>query len=134
VVVHPANVPDRAGGRLVLDAVGERFPRLQRIWADQGSTGSLQRWAAHQYGIMLDVVYAHWRQLKRYAPDLIADLGDAPRFHVLPRRWVVARTFSWLGRCRRLSKDYEHQASSAEAFIYLAGIRLLLARLTRSET
>jgi putative transposase len=95
---------------------------------------SPESWAALRYGITLDVVYRHWRQLRRYAPDLMADLGYAPSFHVLPRRWVVERTFSWLGRCRRLSKHYEHQASSAEAFIYLVGIRLLLVRLTRSET
>lgn len=134
VVVHPANLPDRAGGRLVLDAVGQTFPRLQRIWADQGYTGSLQRWAALRYGLMLDVVYPYWRQLQRYAPDLLSDLGFAPGFHVLPRRWVVERTFSWLGRCRRMSKDYERLPASAEAFIYLVGIRLLLVRLTRSQT
>ncbi len=133
VVVHPANLPDRAGGRLVLDAVGARFPRLRRIWADQGYTGSLPRWAATRYGVTLDVVYPHWRQLKRYAPDLLPALGYAPGFHVLPRRWVVERTFSWLGRQRRLSKDYERLASTAEAWIYLVGLRLLLARLTRSE-
>jgi putative transposase len=133
VVVHPATVPDRAGGRRVLDAVGATFPRLQRIWADQGYTGSLQRWAARRYGCTLDVVYPHWRHRKRYAPDLVADLGYAPGFHVLPRRWVVERTVSWLGRCRRMSKDDERLATSAEAFIYLVGIRLLLARLTRSE-
>lgn len=134
VVLHSANLPDRPGGRLVLDAVGGTFPRLQRIWADQGYTGSLQRWAALRYGLTVDVVYPHWRQLQRYAPDLLADLGYAPGFHVLPRRWVVERTFAWLGRQRRLSKDYERVAGSAEAFIYLGGIRLLLARLARSKT
>lgn len=59
VVVHPANLPDRKGGQLVLDAVGETFPRLQHIWADQGYTGSLQRWAALRYGLTVDVVYPH---------------------------------------------------------------------------
>jgi hypothetical protein len=72
----------------------------------------------------------------RYAPDLVADLvadlGDGPGFRVAPKRWIVERTFSWIGRQRRLSKDDERQAGSAEAFIYLVGIRLLLARLTRS--
>jgi putative transposase len=62
---------------------------------------------------------------------VLADLGDgeATGFHVIPRRWVVERTFSWLGRQRRLSKDYERLTSTAEAFIYLVGIRLLLTRL-----
>src|SRR5690242_17897533 len=132
IVVHAANLPDRAGRRLVLDAVGGRFPRLRRIWADQGYTGTLQRWAAQEYGLTVQVVSSQDRQLKRYAPDVLPDLGYAPGFHVLPRRWVVERTFSWLGRHRRLSKDDERQPSTAEAFIYLVGIRLLLVRLTQT--
>jgi putative transposase len=131
VVVHAANLPDRQGGKLVLNALGGAFPRLQRIWADQGYTGGLIPWTAQEHGITLDVVYPAFRQLRRYAPDLTADLGDAPGFHVVPKRWIVERTFSWIGRQRRMSKDYERQAGSAEAFIYLVGIRLLLIRLTR---
>jgi putative transposase len=91
------------------------------------------RWAAQEYGWTVQVVYPADRQLKRYAPDVLADLGEAPGFHVIPRRWVVERTFSWLGRQRRLSKDYERLVSTEEVFIYLViylvGIRLLLARL-----
>jgi putative transposase len=134
VVVHAANLPDRAGGRLVLDALGETYPRLRHIWADQGYTGTLVRWAAEEEGLTVQVVYPEDRQLTRYAPDVLPDLGDAPGFRVIPRRWVVERTFAWLGRHRRLSKDYERFASTAEAFVYLVGIRLLLARLTRSHT
>jgi transposase len=80
----------------------------------------------------VQVVYPTNRQFKRYAPDVLADLADlaeAEGFHVIPRRGVVERTFSWLGRHRRLSKDYERLASTEEALIYLVGIRLLLARL-----
>jgi putative transposase len=132
VVVHAANIADRQGGRQVLQAMGGAFPRLQRIWADQGYTGSLIPWIAHEHGVRLEVVYPTFRQLRRYAPDLAADLGDAPGFHVVPKRWILERTFSWIGRQRRMSKDYERQAGSAEAFIYLVGIRLLLSRLTRS--
>ena len=75
------------------------------------------------------MVYPPFRQLERYAPELLADLGAQPGFRVIPRRWVVARTFSWVGRQRRLRKDYERLASTEELFIYLVGIRLLLARL-----
>lgn len=114
----------------MLDAAAGAFPRLQRIWADQGYTGALRRWAAERFGLVLEVVHPYWRQLKRYTPELLPAVGFAPGFHVLPRRWVVERTFSWIGRQRRLSKDYEHLASTAEAFIYLVGIRLLLNRLT----
>jgi putative transposase len=132
VVVHPANIPDRQGGRLVLQAMGSAFPRLERIWADQGYTGSLISWTAQEHGVSLDVVYPAFRQVQRYAPDLATDLGYQPGFQVIPKRWIVERTFSWLGRQRRLSKDYERLAGSSEAFIYLVGIRLLLARLTRT--
>jgi putative transposase len=133
VVVHPANLPDRQGGKLVLNALGGAFPRLQRIWADQGYTGALIPWSAQEHGVRLEVVYPAFRQLRRYAPDVTTDLGDTPGFRVIPKRWIVERTFSWLGRQRRLSKDYERLASTAEALIYLVGIRLLLARLARNE-
>jgi putative transposase len=129
VVVHAASIPDRKGGQWVLEAAGDAFPRLQHIWADQGYTGTLVRWAQEAHGWRVQVVYPQFRQLQRYAPELLADLGAEPGFRVIPRRWVVERTFSWLGRQRRLSKDYERLASTEEVFIYLVGIRLLLARL-----
>lgn len=132
VVVHAASIPDRKGGQWVLEAAGNAFPRLQRIWADQGYTGTLARWAAQERGWTVQVVYPADRQLKRYAPDVLTDLGHKPGFHVIPRRWVVERTFSWFGRQRRLSKDYERLPSTEEVFIYLVGIRLLLARLARA--
>ena len=131
VVVHAASVPDRKGGQAVLQAAGTTFPRLRHIGADQGYTGTLVRWVSQEYGGTAQVVYPTDRQMKRYAPDVLADLGEAhaPGFHIIPRRWVVERTFSWFGRQRRLSKDYERLASTEETFIYLVGIRLLLARL-----
>ena len=81
----------------------------------------------------LEVVYPSFRQLQRYAPDVVSDLGYQPGFQVVPKRWIVERTFSWISRQRRMSKDYERQAGSAEAFIYFVGIRLFLRRLTRSS-
>jgi putative transposase len=129
VLVHPANTPDRERRKFVLAAAEDAFPHVQRIWADQGYTGTLVRWAAEEYGLTVQVVYPEDRQLKRYAPELVADLGYEPGFRVLPKRWIVERTFSWLGRQRRLSKDYERLTSTEEAWIYLVGIRLLLARL-----
>src|SRR5215469_13694164 len=108
---------------------GSAFPRLQHIWADQGYTGTLVRWAEQEHGWRVQVVYPQLRQLKRYAPELLEEEGYEPGFRVIPRRWVVERTFSWLIRQRRLSKDYERLTSTEEVFIYLVGIRLLLARL-----
>jgi transposase len=94
-----------------------------------GGSITLVRWAAQEYGWAVQVVYPTDRSLKRYAPNALTDLGHEPGFHVIPRRWVVARTCSWLGWQRRLSKDDVRLASSEEAFMYLVGIRLLLARL-----
>ena len=84
---------------------------------------------ADRHGITLQIVYPWWRQLKRYLPDLLDELGYRPGFNVIPRRWVVERTLSWLGRSRRLSRDYERLPGSSEALIYLTCIRLFLARL-----
>ena len=130
-VVHSAALSDRVGGRLVLATAREHFPRLQHIWADQGYTGEVHRWAAEYHGLTVEVVYPPLRQLKRSAPDVLAEMENASGFQVLPKRWMGERTFSWLGRQRRLSKDYEYLPSPSEAWIYLVGIRLLLARLAR---
>lgn len=96
VVVHAASLPDRKGSQQVLAAAGRSFPRLQHIWADQGYTGTLVRWAAQEHGWRVQVVYPSFRQLQRDAPDVLADLGAEPEpgFWVIPRRWVVERTFS----------------------------------------
>ena len=132
VVVHAASIPDRSdreGGKLVLQALGTTFPRLQRVWADQGDPGALIPWTAQECGLTLEVISPGFRQLKRYAPEIVSELCDEAGFHVLPTRWIVERTLSWRGRQRRLSKDDERLASTEEAWIYLAGIRLLLVRL-----
>ncbi len=113
-VVHAADVQDREGAKLVLAALAGRFPRLRLIWADGGYAGQLVTWALAAYGWALEIV-------KR--PD------DARGFVVLPKRWVVERTFGWLGRCRRLSKDYEALPETSEAWIYLAMTHLMLRRL-----
>lgn len=129
VVVHPADLHDRLGAKLVLDTLGTDLPRLRHIWADQGYAGALRQWTRDHLGIELEVVYPWWRNLQRYFPDLLDELGFQPGFHVLPRRWVVERTFAWLGRSRRLSRDYERLPTSSEALIYLTSMRLLLHRL-----
>jgi putative transposase len=90
------------------------------------------QWAKDHVGIELEVVSPWGRQLKRYFPDLLDNLGVQSGFPVLPRRWVVERTISWLGRSRRLSRDDERLPASSEAIVYVSAIRLLLARLTRN--
>jgi len=133
VVVHPAGLQDRQGGRLLVEAIKGQFPSLTKIWADQGYTGTFRTWASAELQLDLEVVYPWWRQLKRYFPEILEAQGfDATAFHVLPRRWVVERTFAWLGRNRRLSKDFERLGETTETWCYLAMTRLLLRRLTRS--
>ena len=115
VAVTAANATDREGASVVLSKV-ERLMvvRLLKIWADQAYQGDLEVWFAQQWTIQLDIV--------RRDPD-------QQGFVVLPRRWVVERTFAWLGNFRRLSKDDERDTISSEGFIYLASIYTMLNRL-----
>ena len=132
VVVHPASLQDRQGGRLLVEAMKGQFPTLTKIWADQGYTGAFKTWASTELQLDLEVVYPWWRQLQRYVPEMLEEQGFDPQaFHVLPRRWVVERTFAWLGRNRRLSKDFERLGQTTETWCYMAMSRLLLRRLTR---
>ena len=117
VVVHPADIQDRDGAKLVIGKLKGRFPRLRLIWADAGYAGRLVDWVMSLSGWSLEVV----RRPR-----------SSHRFEVLPRRWVVERTFAWLGRCRRLSKDYEELPETTEAWIYSAMTRLMLKRLART--
>lgn len=111
MVVHSASIQDRIGARLVLSKLWGLFPRLQLIWADGGYTGELVWWAAEFGDWLLSII-------------LRTDKG----FKVLPRRWVVERTFAWLGQYRRLSKDYEERTLASEAMIHLAMIQLMVRR------
>ena len=118
VVVHTANIQDRDGARLLLAKAKGLFPRLQRIWADGGYAGKLIGWLQETCGWVLEII-------KR---------SDAVKgFKLLPRRWVVERTFGWLGRYRRLSKDYERLPGSSEAMVYWAMTRLMVRRLARQQ-
>jgi transposase len=114
VVVHAANIQDRDGAKLLLQKVKGCFPRIQLVWADGGYAGKLVQWVADACGWVLEIVRRR---------------DDLKGFHVLPRRWVVERTFGWLGRYRRLSKDYEYHTDTSETMIRIAMIQLMLHRL-----
>lgn len=116
VVVHAANIQDRDGARLLFGKIIGKFPRLVLIWADTGYAGELIEWVKAVCGWILEIV-------KRKK--------DVKGFQVLPHRWVVERTFGWLNRYRRLSKDYEALTESSEAMIYAAMIHLMVRRLAR---
>jgi transposase len=134
VIVHPANVQDREGAKLVLAGLHERFPRLRHLWADQAYTGPILDWIKEQLGWTVEVVERSPRRGFVVTPDGEFQRVKLPAiFEPLPRRWVVERTLAWTSRYRRMSKDYERLTSTSEALVYLTGIRLLLGRLTRTE-
>lgn len=129
VRVHPADVADRVGARELLAPLRERFPRLTHLWVDAGYRGVFIGWATDTLGWTVEVVAKPRRWVR--CP---ADEEPAPRptgFPVLPRRWVVERSFAWLGRYWRLSKDYEALPETSEAWIYAAMSRLMLRRLAQ---
>lgn len=114
VVVHSASLQDRDGAKLVLKKIRPWFKRLKLIWADGGYAGKLIRWAQRYCRLKLEIV-------KR---------SDSTKgFKILPKRWIVERTFGWLNRYRRLSKDYELDPKTSETMIYLALSHLMLKRL-----
>jgi putative transposase len=116
VVVHGAQIQDRDGAKLVLASVAS--PQAwQRIWADGGYQGELEDWVQQHCGVSLEIV-------KRCA----ATKG----FQLLPHRWVVERTLGWLGRFRRLSKDYEYLPEISEAMIHVAMICVMVRRLAKN--
>jgi len=114
VVVHAANIQDRDGAKLVLARLAGGFPRLRLIWADGGYAGKLVGWVMEHQGWTVAIV-------KR----AVGEKG----FVVLPRRWVVERTFGWLGRYRVLSKDYEQLPESSETLVLIVMIQIMLRRL-----
>jgi putative transposase len=130
--VTAADVGDRDGAMALLRRLDRRrFPRLRHGWADGGYRGPFLDWAAKRRGIAFQVVQRQdGGRRRRWLPPGATPPIVSP-FAVVPRRWVVERTFAWLGRYRRLSKDYEFLTATSEAVIYLAMTRLLLRRLTR---
>jgi putative transposase len=114
VFVSAADQNDRHGAKRLLAECKGDYPRLKKIWADGQYTGWLIGWAAETLGVRLEVV-------------LRSD--DVSGFEVLPRRWVVERTFAWLGRYKRLAKDYEFCPEHSEAMVYVAMTQMLLNRL-----
>lgn len=114
VVVHGADIQDRDGAKRVIEKVRFHSPNVKKLWADGGYRGKLERWVDE---------FAGWEL------DIILRSETARGFAVLPQRWIVERTFGWLNRYRRLSKDYEFFAQTSENIIYLAMINLMLHRL-----
>jgi putative transposase len=145
--VHVANVVDQERIKELLEQANESFPRLKHLWLDAGYRGEEKGkgWVEKVLGWSVDLVErprkpAPEEVLKRWAAEWAKEgetvdwqkLLPPKGFHVLPRRWVVERTFSWICHNRRMSKDYERLAETGEAFIYAAMSRLMVRRLARS--
>ena len=116
-MVHAASLQDRDGAKLVFEKIKGRFSRLRLIWADGAYAGQLVEWVKNACGWLLEIVRRNQR---------------AKGFQLLPRRWVVERTFGWFGRYRRLSKDYEFQTDTSENMVLIAMIQLMVHRLARN--
>jgi transposase len=112
-VVHSAGIQDRVAARAVLMRLFCRFDTIATVFADGGYTGKLIDWAKEMFGYSVEIVKRNQQHL----------------FQVLPKRWIVERTFAWLNWSRRLSKDYELRHTSAEAMIYISFAHMLLRRL-----
>jgi putative transposase len=117
VYVSPADIQDRAGARLLLAGLKPFVPRLKKIWADGAYSG--------------ERLAGRLEQRDGWELEIVERDPQAKGFEVLPKRWIVERTFSWLVRNRRLSKNYERLVQTSETFIEIAMIRLILRRLTR---
>ena len=116
-VIHSASVQDRDGAPGVFRAIRHRFPWLRHVFADGGYAGGKLRAALRGHG--------------DWTIEIIKRSDTANGFEVLPRRWVVERTFACLGRCRRLAKDWEKSLESSTAWTLIASIRLMTRRLAR---
>ena len=115
-LVHAADIQDRDGGVVVMATLFGLYPFLLKLYADGGDQG-----AAFQKGLKKVIAQVNVEIVKRS--------DQAKGFVVLPKRWIVERTFAWLGRCRRLAKDWD--AATLQAFVALASIQIAIRRLAR---
>jgi transposase len=145
VKVRSAKVPDQDGIKFLLKGIGDRLPRLSHLWVDAGYQGRGEDWVEKVLGLSVKVVHrtpkpTPERVAMRWAEEWAKEgceidwqkLLPHRGFEVLPRRWVVERTFSWLSQNRGMSKDYERLCATTEAFMYVAMTRLMVRRLARA--
>ena len=126
--IHAADILDNRGGKILLENLNKEFPRITICWADMGYREDFPAWCKKYLSWVIEIVKrpSKWG---RYPEGVEPRMMD--RFTVLKRRWVVERTIAWIGRNRRMSKDYEFLTETSESFIYAAMSRLMLKRLTK---
>jgi transposase len=113
--IHPADVQDRDGAPLVIEAIHDLFPWLRHLFADSAYSGDKLLKALTKFG--------------QWSIEIVKRMADTVGFEVLPRRWVVERTLAWLNRNRRLAKDFEASIASAQTWVYVASVQLLIRRI-----
>ncbi len=134
IKVHEADIQDRTGAVLLLRDLLNVFPRMGHLWADAGYTGKLAEDIKTHLGWTMEIVKHPWSGWQgTWAPkDAPPRVVEVPKgFVVLKRRWVVERTFAWLGKSRRMAKDYEALVETAENLVYEVMIRLMVRRLAK---
>jgi putative transposase len=114
IKVHAADIQDRDGAKIVLKKTKKLFPRLTLIWADGGYAGKLIWWTQR---------YLSWTL------EVVRRCDNTKGFKILPKRWIVERTFGWIGRYRRTAKDYEQRVESSESIVMLSMSHLMVRRL-----
>ena len=133
VRVHAADIADRDGGRLLLEAFEPdraRFPLLRHLWVDAGYRGRFVDWVTTTLGWSVEVVKHWWTGVAAVWVFPGQEIPEKPTgFQLLKWRWIVERTFAWIGFYRRMSKDYEYLPETSEAMVYTVMSRLMLARL-----
>jgi putative transposase len=132
-VITAADVGDRDAAVVLVRRLGDGFPRLRQLWADSGYRGWFIDWAARIAGMTVQITHRRDGGFRHTWAPADAPPRQVPRFAVIPRRWLVERTFGWLGRWRRLAKDYEYLTATSENTIYLA-MSLILTRRTAKAT
>ena len=115
--MHSADIQDRDGAKSVLKNTKTKHPSIVKFFADGGYAGALQNWC-----------FLHVRVLLAIARKIVDQVG----FKVIPKRWIVERTFAWLNNFRQMSKDYEHNPSTSEHIIYINIITIMLKKLTKT--
>ena len=143
--IHSARVHDEDGIKLMLESARIELSRLKHLWVDAGYRGRGRKWAEEVLGLSVEVV----RKPPKPVPEKVAKvwaeewakegkevdwqrLIPTKGFQVLPRRWVIERTFAWISHNRRMAKDYERLCATGEAFVYAAMTRLMVRRLARA--
>lgn len=128
LIVHKASLQDRDGARPLLERVVACLSTVLKVWFDSAYNGTLLPWMAETLGLQGEIV-SHASQGANDASTPPRAQANNASFPILPRRWVVERTFAWLCRYRRLSKDYEACIEVSEAMCWLASLRTLTRRL-----